>query len=84
VDHIYAHNVFAASLGTLPYPLLSDWHKKTVKDYFVFNEKNETAIRSLFLVDKEGILRFSNISFDANQRDQYEQIFSECKKLSIM
>ncbi len=81
VDHIYAHNVFAASLGTLPYPLLSDWHKKTAKDYGVFDEKNETAKRSVFLVNRDGILCFKNTEFDANDRDQYVEVFSNCERL---
>lgn len=81
VDHIHSHRVFAASLGTLPYPLLSDWHKQTVKTYNVFNAEKENAIRSVFLVDKEGSLRFINTTFDARNRGHYEQVFQELKKL---
>ncbi len=83
VDHIYAHNVFAASLGTLPYPLLSDWHKQTVKKYKVFNQESETAIRSVFVVDKAGSIQFSNTSFDAKKKEDYEEVFSELKKLQL-
>ncbi|MBU9711522.1 redoxin domain-containing protein [Bacillus tamaricis] len=82
VDHIYAHNVFAASLGTLPYPLLSDWHKETAKKYNVFHEKNETAIRSVFVVNKEGQLAFRNTSFDAQKKEDYNEVFSELEKLN--
>lgn len=82
VDHIHSHNVFAASLGTLPYPLLSDWHKQTVKSYNVFNEKGETAIRSVFVVDKEGIINYINTSFKADKKEDYEAVFSELEKLT--
>ncbi|RBW69595.1 hypothetical protein DS031_10215 [Bacillus taeanensis] len=81
VDHIYAHNVFAASLGTLPYPLLSDWHKKTAKQYDVFDEKNETAKRSVFVVDKEGTLVYTNTSFKAQSKEDYDTVFAELGKL---
>lgn len=75
VDHIYSHNVFAASLGTLPYPLLSDWHKQTVKDYGVLNEKDETAVRSVFVINKEGKVVFKNTHFKADQHDDYNECF---------
>jgi peroxiredoxin len=81
VDHIYSQNVFSASLGVLPYPLLSDWHKETVKLYNVFNAKQEIAIRSVFLVDKQGAITFLNTSFDANKKEHYQQVFDEMEKL---
>lgn len=83
VDHIYAHNVFAASLGMLPYPLLSDWHKTTAKDYGVLNEEDQVAERSVFLIDKDGIIRYMNTTFDANDRDQYLDVFKQCKDLCV-
>lgn len=83
VDHIYAHNVFAASLGTLPYPLLSDWYKTTAEDYGVLNEENLTAKRSVFIIDKEGIIQYKNTEFDANDREQYLEVFKRCEGLCV-
>jgi peroxiredoxin len=83
VDHIHSHRVFAASMGTLPYPLLSDWHKKTVKDYHVYNAKGEVAKRSVFVVDKNGVITYLNTSFKADKREDYEAVFSELEKLAI-
>lgn len=68
-------------MGTLPYPLLSDWHKETVKSYKVFNEKGGTAIRSVFVVNKEGVLSYINTSFKADKKEDYEAVFSELAKL---
>jgi peroxiredoxin len=82
VDHIHSHRVFAASMGTLPYPLLSDWFKQTVKSYYVFNEKGETAIRSVFVVDKAGMITYINTSFKADKKEDYEAVFNELKKLT--
>jgi peroxiredoxin len=82
VDHIHSHNVFAASLGSLPYPLLSDWHKQTVKSYMVFNEKGETALRSVFIVNKNGVLSYINTSFKADKQADYDAVFSELEKLT--
>jgi peroxiredoxin len=82
VDHIHSHRVFAASMGTLPYPLVSDWHKLSVKDYKVFNEKGGTAIRSVFVVNKEGIISYSNLEFKADKKEDYEAVFTELEKLN--
>jgi alkyl hydroperoxide reductase subunit AhpC len=79
VDHIYSHNVFSASLGTLPYPLLADWHKKVTKAYGVLNEENGTANRSCFVIDKNGIIQYCNHKFDANETIQYEEVFKACE-----
>jgi peroxiredoxin len=68
-------------MGTLPYPLLADWHKQTVKDYKVFNEKGGTAIRSVFVVNKAGIITYINTSFKADKKEDYEEVFSELEKI---
>jgi peroxiredoxin len=81
VDHIHSHRVFAASMGTLPYPLLSDWHRQTVKDYQVFNPKGETAIRSVFVVNMDGVLSYINTSFKADHKEDYLAVFTELEKL---
>jgi peroxiredoxin len=82
VDHIHSHRVFAASMGTLPYPLLSDWDKQTAKDYKVFNEKGEVAIRSVFVVNKQGVITYLNTSFKADNKENYETVFIELEKLT--
>lgn len=82
MDHIHSHRVFAASMGTLPYPLLSDWFKQTVKSYYVFNEKGGTAIRSVFVVDKAGVITYINTSFKADKKEDYEAVFNTLEKLT--
>jgi peroxiredoxin 3 len=44
-------------LGGLNYPLLSDFKKTISRDYDVLVEDAGIALRGLFIVDKEGILR---------------------------
>ncbi|SEM20268.1 AhpC/TSA family protein [Mesobacillus persicus] len=69
-------------MGTLPYPLLSDWDKQTMKNYQVFNEKGGTAVRSVFVVNKEGVITYTNTSFKADQKEDYEAVFNELEKLT--
>lgn len=55
----FSQKTFADSLK-LPYPLLSDFpHLKTIQTYGGLNPdwKSTTAVRSFFLIDKEGIVR---------------------------
>ncbi|XP_014222088.1 peroxiredoxin-like [Trichogramma pretiosum] len=43
--------------GDLGYPLLSDLNKKIASDYNVLIEDQGIALRGLFIIDKEGLLR---------------------------
>jgi len=81
-DHIHSHRVFEASMGTLPYPLLSDWHKEAITKYHVYNKKGGTAIRSVFVVNMEGIITYINTSFKADKKEDYETVFQELKRLN--
>lgn len=81
VDHIHSHRVFEASMGTLPYPLISDWHKQTVKSYGVFNDKGEVATRSVFVVNKEGAITYINTSFKADKQEDYSAVYTELEKI---
>ncbi|XP_060528831.1 peroxiredoxin-like [Cylas formicarius] len=44
-------------LGQIRYPLLSDINKQIARDYGVLLENEGIALRGLFIIDKEGILR---------------------------
>lgn len=69
-------------MGTLPYPLLSDWHKEVINSYHVYNEKGGTAIRSVFVVNREGMIKYINTSFKADKKEDYEAVFKELEKLN--
>lgn len=44
-------------LGGLKYPLLSDFNKQISRDYDVLVEKDGLALRGLFIIDPNGVLR---------------------------
>ncbi len=44
-------------LGGLNYPLLSDFNKQISRDYDVLVEKDGLALRGLFIIDPNGVLR---------------------------
>uniref|UniRef100_A0A0B7BKD7 Thioredoxin peroxidase n=1 Tax=Arion vulgaris TaxID=1028688 RepID=A0A0B7BKD7_9EUPU len=49
-------------LGGLKYPLLSDFNKSIAEDYGILVEEQGIALRGLFLIDKNGIVRHITIN----------------------
>ncbi|MBI4635853.1 MAG: peroxiredoxin family protein [Candidatus Rokubacteria bacterium] len=43
----------------LPFMLLSDVHRTTIRSYGVWDEERNVAYRSTFIVDRDGRLRWS-------------------------
>ena len=41
----------------LAFPLLSDFKRKVVKDYGIFDEAAGVGTRATFVIDKEGVIR---------------------------
>ena len=68
VDSVYSHRAWIKTpqaeggLGGLNYPLASDITKQVSKDYGVLIEEKGIALRGLFLIDPEGILRYQVVS----------------------
>ncbi len=56
-DSVYSHDAWARQHG-LSYPLLSDIHRTVCQAYGVHNAERNCARRSIFIVDKAGIVRF--------------------------
>lgn len=74
VDSEYSHLAWlqtsrdAGGLGDLKYPLVSDLTKKISKSYNVLTEQG-TALRGLFIIDKQGIIQHAlvnNLDFGRN------------------
>jgi peroxiredoxin len=53
MDSFAANKRFAEDIA-VKFPLLSDWKRKTVKDYGIYNEESGYANRATFVIDKEG------------------------------
>jgi peroxiredoxin (alkyl hydroperoxide reductase subunit C) len=59
IDSRHSHKAFAEHLG-LEFPLLSDFDKTVCRTYGVLREGG-FAERALFVVDKQGILRYIHV-----------------------
>ncbi|NSC21527.1 peroxiredoxin [Streptomyces albus subsp. chlorinus] len=69
-DSPFALRVFAEQEG-LEYPLLSDFwpHGAASRAYEVFDEEKGCAVRGTFIIDKEGVVRWTVVNGLPDARD---------------
>jgi peroxiredoxin len=69
-DAIYSLRAWADAEGHF-FPLLSDFwpHGATARAYGVFSEENGFAIRGTFLVDRDGVVRWTLVNGPGEARD---------------
>ena len=60
MDSFAANKRFAQDIS-VKFPLLSDWKRKTTKDYGLYNEETGYGSRATFVIDKEGIIRHAEV-----------------------
>jgi len=82
VDHIPCLKAWAESLGGIRYPLLSDFwpHGAVANLYEVFREADGKSERALFVIDKEGIVRYVDIH-DIDDLPDNEEVFKILRQL---
>jgi peroxiredoxin len=79
VDSPFANKAFA-SQNNLQFPLLSDFARSTVKAYGIVLDDfagltgYSAAKRSVFVLDKEGVVRYSWISDNPGVEPNYDEI----------
>ncbi|MER3458284.1 MAG: peroxiredoxin [Chloroflexota bacterium] len=78
VDSPYSHRAFAQQLG-LTFPLLSDFAREVSRAYGVLRESGASE-RALFLVDKEGVIRYAYVS-DLGQVPDIEPVLVLLRQL---
>ena len=63
VDGAWCHSAFAQN-RKLHFPLLSDFHPKgaVARTYGVYRDQDGTSDRALFVLDAEGVIRWSYVS----------------------
>ncbi|MEI6213740.1 MAG: peroxiredoxin [Desulfuromonadales bacterium] len=75
-DSRFSHLAWVKSgaLGTLNYPLLSDFTKQTARSYGVLDEAQGTARRGLFIIDPNGVIQHAVIHSDKVGRSVEETL----------
>jgi peroxiredoxin len=66
------------------FQILSDSDRKVIQSYGVLNAKEHNGIAhpAVFIIDKEGRIRFLYVSKDPGDRPEDQAIIEEVKKLS--
>jgi peroxiredoxin len=80
-DSLASHLRFAEKLGGLPFPLLSDSQRETIGAYGVLNDKGSGARRSVFVVDRTGILRYQNVKYEVSKEAHFEALLEALEAL---
>jgi len=67
------------------FPLLSDFNKQVIRDYGVFNEDmiglKGIAKRAVFVIDKEGTIRYRQVLEDARNEPDYDKLYASLAAL---
>ncbi|SRR6266481_4471204 len=85
-DSIYSHLAWQEkSIGWLEYPLASDYwpHGGIAQKYGILREGDPLPginERAIFIVDKQGTIRFSRV-YELGQEPDYEELLTEVAKL---
>ena len=79
ISNIRSLKAFQDAQG-LTFPLLSDFNKTAIRDYGVFNEDmiglKGIAKRAVFVLDKEGTVRYREVLEDARNEPDYQKALS--------
>jgi len=80
-DSVHSHRRWAQDLGGVPFPFLADFSKKMTDAFGILNPENGAARRSAFVIDKNGVVRYKNTSFNASEPSQYEEVIKALEAL---
>jgi peroxiredoxin len=69
----------------LTFPLLSDFNKEVIREYGTFNEDmiglKGIAKRSVFVIDKDGVIRHREVLDDARNEPDYQKVYATLASL---
>lgn len=82
VDHIPCLQAWAESLGGIHYPLLSDFwpHGAVAERYGVLRHADGKSERAIFVMDKQGVIRYIDIH-DIDDRPDNEEVRKVLRQL---
>ncbi len=79
-DYVFSHQEWAKH-HKLPFPLLSDHDHRVASAYDSYMEQYGFNKRTVYLIDKEGVVRYVNLAFKAGDKKDYDALRAELEKL---
>jgi len=84
IDSLWSHKAFAQSLN-IKFPLLSDFNKEISRRYGVLYEDlrglRGVSKRSVFVIDKEGVIRYRWVSEEPGNEPNYAEVQNILKSI---
>jgi len=87
VNDPFTQKAFAEA-NNLNFTLLSDYNREVIRKYGVYHEdfiglKGYTAAkRAVFILDRDGVIRYKWVSDDPTKEPDYDEIIRELSKIS--
>ena len=79
-DYVFSHQEWAKH-HNLQFPLLSDHDHTVAKLYDSYMDGVGFNKRTVYLIDKDGIVRYVNLAFKAGDKKDYDSLRAELEKL---
>ena len=79
-DYVFSHQEWAKH-HNLPFPLLSDHDHHVAKMYDSYREDVGFNKRTVYLIDKDGVVRYVNLDFKAGDSNDYDVLREQLAKL---
>ena len=79
-DTVFSHKAWAAA-EHLTFPLLQDNDHKVSSLYASFMPQVGFNRRTIYVIDKDGVIRYKNLSFKASAKADYDALRGEVMKL---
>ncbi len=80
IDSKFVHLAWTDKIGKIDYPMLSDMTKDVSRKYGVLKEDEGVALRGLFIIDPDGILRYQ-VVHDLNIGRNVDEVLRVLKAL---
>ena len=80
-DYVFTHHEWAKT-HKLTIPLLQDHDHAVAKAYASFSPQLQgLSKRTIYLIDKNGVVRYRNLKFRATAKEDYDALRAEIMKL---
>jgi len=79
-DYVWSHHAWAKH-HDLPFRLLSDHDHAVAKTYDSYNERSGYNRRTIFVIDRSGIIRYRNLQYSVADSKDFERLKEELAKI---
>lgn len=80
-DYVHSHRAWAKELG-LPFMLLSDHRHVVAAAYGSFNPETGYTLRTVFVVDRDGVIAYADRAFKAGSDESYRALSAALKGMA--